>query len=570
MIRHAFQIFLVFALTAVSAFAVVTLETTPYYQSSPLSHVATGGAWADTDGDGWLDMVVANGNDIYRQNLVVYRNDGTGNFPSTPSWSSGDIDYHGHLDMGDIDGDGFIDVAVAVYIGPAGFSQPGKVKVYSGAPGSGFFYINPTWESDIDFYCFSLALGDADGDGDLDLACAAGESYNIISDRQKIFYNIDGSLETTPSWESDELGYALDVAWEDVDLDGDLDLAVCGIDSPNRIYLNRQTEGGGIPTTADWTSTDPLNNGNTAAFGDWNDDGYLEFAVADNNQLGGYGKFKVYENNMGLMTTTPEWTSNSSGYGSHVSWVDIDLDFDPDLAAGRWWGAVRLYENTGGDLTGSPAWTSSTNSVIENCFWGDVDNDALVSGGTTIATGDGARTFVKLARNPVRSVDGVWVGGDILLPDGYCVHLEKGWVSFATPPSVGQIIEVRFTYSLDLDLGVTNWDSSIGNYVFRNTGSPTSAGDFAASSMLLDASPNPFRGSTVFSYRGPESANSRLEIFDVRGRRVRDLHTGSVSSLQSWEWNGRDDRGQALAGGIYLAKFRSGGESKTAKIVKIR
>ncbi len=56
----------------------------------------------------------------------------------------------------------------------------------------------------------------------------------------------------------------------------------------------------------------------------------------------------------------------------------------------------------------------------------------------------------------------------------------------------------------------------------------------------------------------------------MRGRRVRELYTGTVSGLQSWEWDGRDGAGRALAGGVYLARFRSGGEVKTAKVVKIR
>jgi len=551
-----------------AAAAIMSLETSPYYQSTPLGHVATGGGWADLDGDGWLDMVVANGNDIARQRVVVYRNDGAGGFPASPSWSSADVDYHGHLDLGDVDGDGLVDAAVAVYIGPAGFSQPGKVKLYLG-DGAGGFGATPAWTSSVSFYCFSVALGDADGDGDLDLACTAGESYTGVSERQKVFFNEGGALEATPSWESDELGHALDVSWEDVDLDGDLDLAFCGIDSDSRVYLNRQTEGGGLPTTADWESGDWPNYGNTGAFGDWNGDGYPEYAVADNNQLGGYGRFKGYDNADGRLSGTPAWNSSTSGYGSHVSWVDVDLDFDPDLAAGRWWGAVRLYENTGGGLSAAPVWISSTSSVSENCFWGDVDNDGLVAGGTSLAGGDGARTFVKLARAPVRSVDAVIVDGMQLPESSYCVHLSGGWVSLASPPAPGASIRVRFSYSTDLDLGVTNWDDDIGNYVFRNSGAPTSAGDFVETDMLLDVSPNPFRRATVFCYRGPAGGRASLEIFDVKGRRVRELTPGAVAGLQSWEWDGRDDSGRALAAGVYLARFRSGEQARTAKVVKV-
>jgi len=514
-------------------------------------------------------MVVANGNDIYRQNLVIYHGLGAGAFPASPSWSSSDIDYHGHLDLGDVNGDGILDAAVAVYIGPAGFSQPGKVKLYLGN-GTGAFGATPAWTSSVSFYCFSVALGDADGDGDLDLACSAGESYTGVQERQKLFLNVGGALESTPSWQSDELGHALDVVWDDVDLDGDLDLAFCGTAADSRLYLNRQTEGGGLSTSADWESADWPNYGNTSAFGDWDGDGWPEFAVADNNQLGGTGKFKVYANAAGALSDTPDWLSSSGGYGSHVSWVDLDLDFDADLAAGRWWGAVQLFENLGGGLSGAPVWSSATSSVIENCFWGGVDNDGLVSDGTTLASGDGARTFVKLARAPVRSVDAVSVDGLVLPPSAYATHLAGGWISLASPPAPGTLIEARFTYSLDLDLGVTNWDSDIGNYIFRNTGTPTAAGDFAAASTLLDASPNPFRGAVFFRYRGPEGGRARLEIFDVRGRRVRELYTGSVSGLQSWEWDGRDDAGRALASGVYLARFSAGGETRTAKLVKVR
>ena len=84
--------------------------------------VTTGGAFADLDRDGWLDFVVANGNDILRQRVEVYYNDGAGNYPLNPQWQSADVDYHGHLAVGDVDGDGWDDVAVSVFLGAGGFA----------------------------------------------------------------------------------------------------------------------------------------------------------------------------------------------------------------------------------------------------------------------------------------------------------------------------------------------------------------------------------------------------------------------------------------------------------------
>ncbi len=555
-----------------TAGADVPLQTSPSWESTPNNHVATGGGWADLDGDGWLDLVAANGNDILRQTIVVYRNNGDGTLPLDPTWNSADIDYHGHLDIGDINGDGWPDVAVGVYLGPSGFGSPGRAKVYFGN-GAGGFSPTPDWTSAEEFYCFSVALGDADGDGDLDLACACGDDYYNNPERQRIFFNEGGMLEATPSWVSDEVAYALDVFWGDVDQDGDLDVAFCGTSTPMRVYLNHQTTGGGIATTASWESGDSPQYGNTTAFGDWNGDGFPELAVADNNQLGGAGRFKVYANDGGTLGATPAWTSNQSGYGSHVSWCDIDRDGGFELVTGQWWGPVRIYDNIGADLTGDPVWTSNTTTVIENLFWGDVDNVGLHGGALSIAGGDGARTFFPLGYAPVRSVDEVRVDGAPLDPGDYTVHSAYGWISLATPPPPGQNnVEIDFSYSNHLDLGVTNWDNNRGNLLFLNMslasaepppGGPPEGETFAdraptLSAAVFAARPNPAARLTHVRYDGPAVQHAELDIVDATGRRVRTLHRGPLTGeLRLWAWDRRDDNGVRQPSGVYFAHLRA-------------
>jgi hypothetical protein len=538
----------------------------PSWESAPNAHVATGGAWADVDDDGWLDMVVANGNDISIQRVVVYHNQGDGTFPDDPTWSSADTGYHGHLDVGDLDADGLVDVAVSVYIGDAGFSAPGRAKIYLN-DGVGGFGTTPVWESGSDFYTFSLALGDADGDGDLDLACACGESYYSNPEPQRIFYNTDGVFETSPSWQSTEIGYAYDAFWDDCDLDGDLDLAFCGEVNPLRVYLNGQTTGGGIATTASWENTDLPQYGNTCAFGDWNDDGYPELAVADNSQLGGFGYFKVYANTAGTLGTAPAWTSGTGGYGSHVSWIDADTDGDLDLAAGRWWGNLKLFENTGGTFDVSPAWTSVGRSVIENVFWGDVDNDGLRTNGLMSATGDGIRTYYRLGQTPVRSVDEVRVDGAPLAAGEWTAHPTYGWISLASPPSPGASIEADFTYSLDLDIGVTNWDTAKGNYLFLNTRSPVGVREVAEAISPLRASPNPVSAYTSIRHQGAGAEHATVAVYNLAGQLVRTLHDGPVGDgIRVWEWNATDDAGRRVAHGVYFVRLVTGAAVRTLKL----
>ena len=420
--------------------------------------VTTGGAFADINGDGHLDMVVANGNDILRQHVEVYLNDGLGNFPANPQWQSGDIDYHGHLAVGDVDQDGWTDVAVSVFLGAGGFSSPGHAKLYRNLGGT--LESQPSWRSTDTFYSFSCDLGDADGDGDLDLAVATGEPYFHGPDRNRIYYNQGGALSTTPGWLSGASDHTLDVTFGDVDADGDLDVAFCTAQGPNRIFFQAA---GAISTSAGWTSTDNNSqNGNSIVFWDTDGDGYLELAVSDNFQLsGGTGDFKVYDNSGGSLATAPAWTG-FGGYCSAVAFGDVHLDGFPDLAVGLWWGGTRVHLNDAGVLSTVSNWQSSKTSVVEALFFGDVDGKGLRGSGVEIHPGTARLYYLDHA--PVHSLQQVWVDGVAVGPGAYSADLESGWIALSAAPAQG--IGVQYTWSESLDLGVTNWDTSIGNLLF--------------------------------------------------------------------------------------------------------
>ena len=62
------------------------------------AQVSTGAGLVDLDRDGWLDLVVANGNDMALQRLAVYYNRGDGTLPQTPDWQSESIHAMGSDD----------------------------------------------------------------------------------------------------------------------------------------------------------------------------------------------------------------------------------------------------------------------------------------------------------------------------------------------------------------------------------------------------------------------------------------------------------------------------------------
>jgi len=457
---------LAFAASAQSAQTSVPYSTASSWESYP-SGVTTGGALADLDGDGYLDFVVANGNDILRQPVEVFTNDGSGGYSTDPQWSSDDVDYHGHLSVGDVDQDGDLDVAVAVFLGPGGFGVKGHAKLYDNQGGT--LSSLPTWASSDTFFAFSCDLGDADADGDLDLAIAVGEPYFDPPDRNRIYYNSSGTLATTPGWLSSFDDHALDVAFGDADGDGDLDLAFATALGPTRVFFQGP---GGMSTMPGYTATDNANqNGNTVAWSDVDGDGFLELAVSDNDQLtGGAGVFKIYDNAGGSLATTPFW-SDFVGFSSAIAFADLRRDGTPDLAGGIWFGGSHIYLNSGGTFSASEDWQSSRTGTVESLAFGDIDHDGVIAVPTETHAPNGGRTFY-LDHAPVHELASVAVDGVALGTGNYAFDLEDGWIALDRTPTGS--VDVAYTYSESLDMAVTNWDQSVGNQVFLRQQLPVS------------------------------------------------------------------------------------------------
>lgn len=83
--------------------------------------------------------------------------------------------------------------------------------------------------------------------------------------------------------------------------------------------------------------------------------------------------------------------------------------------------------------------------------------------------------------------------------------------------------------------------------------------------------PNPFSPSTALEFRLPEEGVTTLRVFDVSGRVVRTLVDGRLPGGQhKVAWDGRDDRGNRVASGSYLAVLGASGVSESRRIVLAR
>lgn len=83
--------------------------------------------------------------------------------------------------------------------------------------------------------------------------------------------------------------------------------------------------------------------------------------------------------------------------------------------------------------------------------------------------------------------------------------------------------------------------------------------------------PNPFNPTTMIEYEVKEQALVSLIIYDMGGRKVRTLVLKS-QPLGKYQtvWNGRNENGRFVSGGIYIAKLQTGEHISTIKMVLVK
>ncbi len=210
---------------------------------------------ADFDGDGDLDLYVANDSDANYYD----RNEGDGTFREVGLWSGCALDENGAAQagmgvaLGDADGDGAPDLFVT------NFSEDFST-LYRG-DGQGFFD-DVSGESGVGpatylALSWGTVFADLDGDGDQDLVVANGHIYPQVDAhpefemtyaQRNLLLENDGSGRFTDATARAGPGFALvqssrGLAAGDYDNDGDLDLLLTQLDGPPALLRNDSAHG---------------------------------------------------------------------------------------------------------------------------------------------------------------------------------------------------------------------------------------------------------------------------------------------------------------------------------------
>jgi len=359
-------------------------ETTPAWTSTDATTFSGQVAWADAGGDGDLDLF---------STLGLYVNTG-GVLARTATFAP--LANADAFAVGDVDGDGVVDVVVGDYR---------QIDLYLNAGGT----LDETsdWNTTEDNLPESLALADVDRDGSAELA--VGNTARPV----RLYDNVAGTLETTASWSSSEGDTVNHVRFGDVDGDQYPELLALTdnllSEVPNRMYDNAA---GQLSASATWSSARPT-DGMDAAFADLDADGDLDLVIASSPMIS-FATFDyvngtelVYLNEAGTIDPVHDWESEAQDvtYGLDVGRVDGDAF--PDLVTanvadllGTYQGRVLVYRNLGPNhapsvagLTAAPQAPREGDIVTITANASDADGDALTyaftfSAGTAMSQTD--------------------------------------------------------------------------------------------------------------------------------------------------------------------------------------
>ena len=330
--------------------------------------LGSGAAFFDYDGDSDPDLYFVNGAPlpgyISRETPTncLYQNNGDGTFTDvTEKAGVGDTGYGHGCAVGDYNNDGQLDLYVTNYGVNRLYRNNGDGTFTEVAESAGV--TEPRWST-------SSAFADYDGDGNLDLYVvnyivfdidenpwcgfkekgirAYCEPDNFTAQSDTLYRNNgDGTFTdvTKTAGIYNPTGKGLGIVWGDYNNDGAPDIYVANDSTENLFYHNigdGTFEEVGFMIGVALSEDGAAENGMGTAFGDWNNDGWLDLTVTNYAQQTN----TLYHNDTdGFFTDTTATTKTAQITYPYLGWATAFIDYDNDGYQDLFVANGHLHEN---------------------------------------------------------------------------------------------------------------------------------------------------------------------------------------------------------------------------------
>ncbi|MCB1042152.1 MAG: VCBS repeat-containing protein [Acidobacteria bacterium] len=277
----------------------------------------------DVNGDGSLDVAVANDGACY-----VHTNDGTGVFTRTSIFGAG-LPVGHSISLVDMNLDGNLDIVMATLVST--FSGDNQIFINDG---SGIF-TTPTALFGM-ANTRSIAVADLNGDDYPDVfeANQGGEPNRVwFNDQTGVVTDSSQMLGTSSSFS---------VALGDLDGNGSLDAVVANDGQPNVVWWN---DGSGQFTSS--LALGGSDNSTAVALGDLNGDTFPDVVFGQDGAISGAPLLVYWNDGVGNLTLSSQAFPSPRTLSVHL--VDLNRDGRKDMVLGNI-GADHIWLNQGGSM----------------------------------------------------------------------------------------------------------------------------------------------------------------------------------------------------------------------------
>jgi hypothetical protein len=486
------------------------------------------------DGDPGKEIIVGS-ND---HNYYMFESDGS---PS-PGWPQAvSNNTPGGAACGDLDNDGDIEIV--------GMSQDANIYAWD-ANGT----IITSFPRALGSNMFGTpVLADIDGDSTLEIIAGTYSSSSV--------YVLDQNGADFGTWPFVASGnFYGSAAVGDIDNDGLNEILFGAQNSELYAWNADKSYVPGFPVTlAGQIRTPP-------AIVDLDDDGNLNIVVRTGTSL------YVLDNDGSIMPGWPVQPGGNLFSSPAVSDIDLDGQLEIVAASNNW--NVYVYNWNGEPQSGFPVQTGGviTASVAIGDLTGDYFPDIVVGSydgkiNAFHANGQPLPNFPIQAAPPGSQIKSSSALADID-GDGDCEV-----ITGLNGPSFNLDV---IDYKYDTPLSIFPWPmfgkniqrtSNYGEFIVGLDDNP------ALPNILTLAQnfPNPFNAATTISFSLPAGANVELVVYDLLGRKIRNLVTGfRGAGDHTIIWDGAGDSGLPLSSGIYFYRLQVGSDVVTKRMTMLK
>ena len=441
-------------------------------------------------------------------------------------------------------------------------------------------------------------------------------------------YELDESDRFQFKYQYDSVGLSWNIY--DLDSDGKQETHFLGYSGDQRFFSKETDTSYATIISASFIPYDSTYQVNDATLGDFDEDGYTDLLFAKG---AGGRDMHIFEYNPIINSFDSVYRFEIYDIGqaavSGFSIGDFDLDNKTDIVFGTGQGFVYVIENTGNN-----SYTNSWYGIVEtyaayiHCWTNDIDKngkpefwvlgEAFYNGvgitRITIFETNGGNSYQAVGKVDLIGVFSFYAGTmqaididndgveevAICIDDNFLIlkfngskdhqtyevfYIKQNELSASGENSVyfGATVndllkngEINILISLDhiIDLGGGSTQAKRFTQIYKpdsTTSLQSIESVFPTSTELYQNYPSPFNPTTSIKFSIGKSTNTTVKVFNILGKEIKTLLNDYLPAGEhNVQWNGNDDKGNILPGGVYFIQMVADGYQKTIKTIFLK